>query len=110
MANSEIAAPDSTSRSPARTDAALAPISESGRSMARIAAEMSSSAPAKGPVTNTTAASGASPNWSSTSPTTSPTAWVANGCWDMAAANGIGQSWGGGGATGGSKVNGTWVT
>ena len=70
---------------------------------------MSSRTPTWGAVTKTVARSTASPSssasWSRTSPTTSPIAWVASGCSDSAAANGIRPD----PQTGGSSVMGTTV-
>jgi hypothetical protein len=64
----------------ANTDEAVAPMRAPGRSVARMVAAMSSMAPANGAVTNTIAASGASPMDSRTCPTTSPTASTSRCC------------------------------
>ena len=103
-AHSDTAGTCSASEAPPMTDTAVAPTRVPGCRRSRTVRAMSSSTPVWGAVTKSTARSGAAPSCSRTSPTTSPVAWVASGCSEMAAAKGIAQS------TGASRVNGTTVT
>src|SRR5262245_55073554 len=83
-AHSATAVSSSTSRAPATTATAVVPTSTPGRINWRTVAAMSSTASTWCGEQNSTARSGSGPSRSRTSPTTSPVASAASGCWDRA--------------------------